>query len=79
MVVHFRLFETLAKIGTAASSAEILKANDSERTSEEKAASPLCESFRRRIAEGVTTDKCYRFEAGWYGYFTIWRILWLIC
>ncbi|KFY11853.1 hypothetical protein V491_07024 [Pseudogymnoascus sp. VKM F-3775] len=42
VVVHFRLLETLAKIGTAASSAEILKANDSERTSEEKAASPLC-------------------------------------
>ncbi|KFY34307.1 hypothetical protein V494_06879 [Pseudogymnoascus sp. VKM F-4513 (FW-928)] len=42
VVVHFRLFETLAKIGTAASSAEILEANNNERTVDEKAASPLC-------------------------------------
>jgi hypothetical protein len=51
VVVHFRLFETLAKIGTAASSAEILKANNSERTEEEKAASPLCESLPRQIRQ----------------------------
>jgi hypothetical protein len=37
------LFETLVKIGEAASSAEILEANNGERTVEEKVASPLCE------------------------------------
>lgn len=51
VVVHFRLFETLAKIGTAASSAEILQANNSERTEKEKAASPLCEPLSRQIRE----------------------------